>query len=157
MPSLTFIVAIVGTQIIAGIICLVGPKSLGAVPIGWAWTWIVLTISALMFMVLDVVKVYTFKFWSFELTAHLWPTKENKEKLQKRTVEKEVEGRVSVNIQKARKAFTVVRAKNAFTYVGRVSQWKREGKEGVPSYAAAVGDARRNEKEAVVAVDEKSG
>jgi H+-transporting ATPase len=114
MPSWTFIIAIIGTQIVAGIICLVGPHALEAEPIGWGWTFGVLGISAVMFMLLDIVKVYTYRTWSFNLVARLWPTPANKKVIQKRAAEKEILARVNDNMKKVRKAFRVVRANNSF-------------------------------------------
>ncbi|KAI8892227.1 hypothetical protein BC833DRAFT_612359 [Globomyces pollinis-pini] len=114
MPSWTFLIAIIGTQIIAGIITIVGPTYLKAVPIGYGWTLGVLGISLAMFMLLDIVKVYVFKFWSFEFTAMVWPTKAQKEKLAARKARKIVHDRVTKNIKKVKTAFRVIMAVNAF-------------------------------------------
>ncbi|KAI8892150.1 hypothetical protein BC833DRAFT_570403, partial [Globomyces pollinis-pini] len=62
-------IATIGTQIIAGIITIVGPSYLKAVPIGFGWTLGVLGISLAIFMLLDIVKVYVFNFWSVGFTA----------------------------------------------------------------------------------------
>jgi hypothetical protein len=47
----------------------------------------VLGISLVYFMFLDVVKVWIFRVWSFELTAKLWPTAARKCNLEKRKLE----------------------------------------------------------------------
>ncbi|KAI8902417.1 hypothetical protein BC833DRAFT_616706 [Globomyces pollinis-pini] len=114
MPSMTFLVAIIGTQIIAGIITIIGPEYLGAHPIGVGWTVGVLAISLVMFMLLDIVKVYVFKSWSFEFTARVWPTSAQKEKLAKKIARKIVVDRVTKNIKKAKKVLLLVKAVNAF-------------------------------------------
>ena len=114
-PSWFFTIAIVGTQIVAGVITIVGPEALEAHPIGWEWTLGVLACSAVIFMLLDVVKVYTFKVWSFELTAKLWPTPKQKEKLAKREARKIVVDRAEKNWCKVRKAARAINAASAFS------------------------------------------
>ena len=113
-PSWFFTLAIVGTQVVAGIICLIGPEALEAYPIGWQWTVGVLAVSAVIFMLLDVVKVYTFKLWSFELTAKLWPSQKHKEKLAKRQARQIINDRSAKNWKKVRKASKVIYAASAF-------------------------------------------
>lgn len=120
-PSWFFLLAILGTQVIAAIICLTGPAALSAYPIGWGWTIGVLAVSGVVFMLLDVVKVYTFKYWSFELTATLWPSPAHLKKLNKRKAEHAIKQRVDHNMKKVRNAFAVVRAHNAFSEAGRRS------------------------------------
>jgi H+-transporting ATPase len=114
MPSWIFTTAIIGTQIIAGIITLVGPSWLEAVPIGWGWTMGVLAVSLVMFMLLDVVKVYTFKIWSFELTAYLWPVPSRRQKLADRKEKAVLDARVKKNIGKLKRAVVVHSATRAF-------------------------------------------
>ena len=109
-PSWFFTLAIVGTQVVAGIICLIGPEALEAYPIGWEWTVGVLAVSAVFFMILDVVKVYTFKLWSFELTATLWPSQKHKEKLAKRKARQTIIDRSNNNWAKVRKATKAIYA-----------------------------------------------
>jgi H+-transporting ATPase len=113
-PSWVFLIAIIGTQIIAAIICLTGPAFLEAYPIGWAWTVGVLTVSLITFMLLDIVKVYTFKWWSFELTAKLWPSQSHGEKLTRRQARKQIDDRVKSNFSKVRKAVNTINAVHAF-------------------------------------------
>ncbi|KAJ3302468.1 hypothetical protein HDV03_004956 [Kappamyces sp. JEL0829] len=113
-PSWFFTVAIVGTQVIAGAITLWGPEFLQATPIGAAWTFGVLAISGVVFMLLDVVKVMTFKIWSFELTAKFWPTASRKEKLEARRLRRDALERVSVNTDKVRRAVHLINAADAF-------------------------------------------
>jgi H+-transporting ATPase len=114
MPSLVFLIAIIGTQVIAGAITLWGPTFLEAVPIGWGWTIGVLAISLVMFMLLDIVKVYTFKYWSFELTTKMWPSSSRKDKLASRKARKIVIDRAELNFKKIRRAVLVNSAVRAF-------------------------------------------
>jgi H+-transporting ATPase len=114
MPSIVFLTAIIGTQVVAGAITLLGPAFLEAVPIGWGWTLGVLAISLIMFMLLDVVKVYTFKYWSFELTTKLWPSASRKDKLAARQARKIVTDRAELNFKKLRRAVLVNSAVRAF-------------------------------------------
>jgi H+-transporting ATPase len=65
MPSLTFFTAIMGTQVLACVMSIVGVEVLQATAIGPAWGLGVLAVSMIMFMFLDVVKVLVFKYWSF--------------------------------------------------------------------------------------------
>jgi H+-transporting ATPase len=112
MPSWIFTTAIIGTQIIAGIITIVGPSWLEAVPIGWGWTMGVLAVSLVMFLLLDVVKVYTFKVWSFELTAKLWPVPSRREKLKVRKAQAILDERLHRNNAKAKKVLKCIIAAN---------------------------------------------
>lgn len=73
-PSAIFFWAIMGTQIFAMIMSVYGVEVLQAHPIGWVWGISVLSISCIVFMFLDVIKVMVFRYWSFELTVLLWPT-----------------------------------------------------------------------------------
>jgi H+-transporting ATPase len=102
-PSLTFTIAIVGTQIFAMFMSIYGIDVFEAVSIGWGWGLSVLCISGVMFMLLDVVKVMVIKNWSFELTAMLWPTPARRKELRKRQKEKVVKARVEKNVEKVRK------------------------------------------------------
>ncbi|KAJ3258680.1 hypothetical protein HK103_003469, partial [Boothiomyces macroporosus] len=115
MPSWTFLTAIIGTQIVAGIITLIGPDVFEATPIGPAWTFGVLGVSLLMFMLLDIVKVYTFKVWSFELVATLWPTPAHKAKLAKQQARRERLERIKVTLKKIKKIKALINAANAFS------------------------------------------
>jgi H+-transporting ATPase len=122
MPSWLFTTAILGTQVIAGVITLTGPQFLEAVPIGWGWTMGVLAVSLVMFMLLDVVKVYTFKFWSFELTASLWPVPSRREKLKQRKAKAILDARVNSNIAKLKRAVVLNSAARAFATYGEAKK-----------------------------------
>ncbi|KAF9928453.1 hypothetical protein FBU30_002355 [Linnemannia zychae] len=79
MPSPIFFIAIMGTQVFAMLICVYG--IIVGEAIGWIWGIAVIGISLVYFIFLDFVKVFIFKHWSFEFTAHMWPTKAHKTKL----------------------------------------------------------------------------
>ncbi|KAI9300126.1 plasma-membrane proton-efflux P-type ATPase [Cunninghamella echinulata] len=89
MPSWIFSVCIIGTQIVALFFSVYGVfgEAEGVAPCGYAWGFAVLGISLVYFMVLDVVKVYIFRSWSFELTAKLVPIKSRREKLSNRKLD----------------------------------------------------------------------
>jgi len=42
----------------------------------------VFVLSFLYFVLLDIVKVLMYKYWSFEVTAYLWPVPSRRAKLQ---------------------------------------------------------------------------
>ncbi|CAO3650557.1 unnamed protein product [Mucor hiemalis] len=89
MPHWIFTVCILATQVIALFFAVYGVfgEKEEVAPCGWAWGMSVLAISLVYFMVMDVVKVWMFKRWSFELTAKLSPTPKRKAKLAKRKAE----------------------------------------------------------------------
>ncbi|KAF7724963.1 hypothetical protein EC973_000544 [Apophysomyces ossiformis] len=91
MPHWIFAVCIIGTQIIALFFSVYGVfgESQGVAPCGYVWGLSVLAISLVYFMILDVVKVYIMRMWSFELTAKLVPTKSRRAKLSQRQMEAE--------------------------------------------------------------------
>ncbi|KAJ3160888.1 hypothetical protein HDU86_008250 [Geranomyces michiganensis] len=72
-PSLLFLTAIIGTQIIAMFMSIYGVSGLDAEPIGWGWGLGVMAVSLISFAFLDAIKVLVIRNWSFELTARLWP------------------------------------------------------------------------------------
>ncbi|PVU87701.1 hypothetical protein BB561_006210 [Smittium simulii] len=100
-PSLIFVTAILATQVFAMLICSIGIKGL-IQKIGFGWGFSLLAISLVYFMFLDVVKVYIMRFWSFELTVALWPTKSRRDKLEKKKVRAAILSRVTHNVNKLR-------------------------------------------------------
>ncbi|KAI8866307.1 ATPase, P-type, K/Mg/Cd/Cu/Zn/Na/Ca/Na/H-transporter, partial [Ramicandelaber brevisporus] len=102
LPSWTFTIAILGTQIFAMFISIYHvPKITYA--IGWGWGVSIIAVSLAYFMVLDVVKVFVIRSWSFELTAKLWPSKARKDKLAKRRADAIVNARIHTNLEKVKK------------------------------------------------------
>ncbi|ORZ10160.1 plasma-membrane proton-efflux P-type ATPase [Absidia repens] len=83
MPNWIFAVCIIGTQIVALLFSVYGVfgDAEGVAPCGWPWGLAVLGVSLVYFMILDVVKVYIFRYWSFEMTAKAVPVKSRREKL----------------------------------------------------------------------------
>jgi hypothetical protein len=73
-----------------------------------------MAVSSISFMALDVVKVMLIKNWSFELTAKLWPSNKNKEKLKTRQERASLLERVDNNVSKLRKAVLMSTAVAAF-------------------------------------------
>jgi len=96
-PSLVFFLAVFLTQVFAMFISVYGVL---ATPIGWPWSASVLTISLFIFMLLDIVKCWVFKHWTFEVTAKLWPTAERRKKLQHRAERAIIVQRVAKRIRK---------------------------------------------------------
>jgi H+-transporting ATPase len=100
LPSPIFAIVIIGTQIIALLMVIFGgltPK----VPAGQAI--VVLLISFIYFIILDVVKVQLFKYWSFEMTATLVPTQVRRTKLAARNATRAQQQRVWNSIDSVRK------------------------------------------------------
>ncbi|KAI8149681.1 plasma-membrane proton-efflux P-type ATPase [Fennellomyces sp. T-0311] len=89
MPHWIFFICVIGTQILALLFSVYGVfgEAHGVAPCGWAWGLAVLGISFVYFMILDVVKVYILRVWSFGLTATLCPTPGRKAKLASRVAE----------------------------------------------------------------------
>ncbi|KAF9956359.1 hypothetical protein BGZ72_002838 [Mortierella alpina] len=100
MPSPIFFIAVMGTQVFAMLICVYGV--IVGEAIGWLWGIAVIGISLVYFVLLDFVKVYIFKRWTFEFTAHAWPTKARKEKLAARRVRYIQQKRVWASIDNVR-------------------------------------------------------
>ncbi|KAI8872980.1 H(+)-ATPase [Ramicandelaber brevisporus] len=107
LPSITFTIAILGTQIFAMLMSIFGIPHITHA-IGWGWGWAIIGISLAYFMVLDVVKVFVIRTWSFEMTAKLWPTKARKEKLAKRRAEAIVQARIHANLEKIKEPMPTV-------------------------------------------------
>ncbi|KAL0076879.1 plasma-membrane proton-efflux P-type ATPase [Phycomyces blakesleeanus] len=115
MPHWLFFVCIIGTQIIALFFSVYGVfgEAEGVAPCGYGWGLSVLGISLVYFMILDVVKVYIFRFWTFELTAKLVPTQARLAKLTKRKADAEKEKHVAAlwgKMGRAIEAHTIVTA-----------------------------------------------
>ncbi|PVV03755.1 hypothetical protein BB560_001747 [Smittium megazygosporum] len=101
LPSMTFFVSVMATQVFAMVICSVGVPGV-VEKIGFGWGISLLLVSFIFFMVIDVVKVYIIRFWSFELIATIFPLEKNKKKLMKRRQRELVRKRVTGNVQKLR-------------------------------------------------------
>ncbi|KAF9364570.1 hypothetical protein BGX34_001117 [Mortierella sp. NVP85] len=100
MPSPIFFIAVMGTQVFAMLICVYGV--IVGKAIGWTWGICVILVSLFYFIILDFVKVYIFRNWSFEFTAHAWPSKERREKLAARKQRVIQQKRVWSSIDKVR-------------------------------------------------------
>jgi hypothetical protein len=81
---------------------------------GWAWGMGVLGISLVFFMILDVVKVWIFRSWSFEFTAKLWPSPTRKRTLAARQAEARRLEATTASWHKIGKIVEMHRVANAF-------------------------------------------
>jgi H+-transporting ATPase len=100
LPSISFFSAIMGTQVLAMVMSIYGVHWLQATAIGPAWGFGVLGISMVAFMFLDVVKVFVFKVWNYELTVLLWPTPGRRRTLAARKIEQDTKQRARRNWDK---------------------------------------------------------
>ncbi|KAG0257010.1 hypothetical protein DFQ27_005364 [Actinomortierella ambigua] len=112
LPSPTFSIVIIGTQIIA--LLMVGFGGLTpAIP--WLDACIILLISFVYFILLDFVKVWLFKIWSFELTAKLAPLPARTAKLAKRKAAVIQQERVWGSINQVRQVAVKAKVLAAFS------------------------------------------
>ncbi|KAI8617600.1 hypothetical protein BC830DRAFT_1166862 [Chytriomyces sp. MP71] len=128
-PSLTFILAVAGTQVFAMLMSIFGVRFFDATAIGWGWGVGVLAISTLMFMLLDIVKVMIFRHWSFELTVKLYPTKARKAILEGRMAKQEAKLRAKGNVTKVRKVLYISMGLVAFKKAAEAGTKKRSSHE----------------------------
>nr|CAG8487716.1 15457_t:CDS:2 [Entrophospora candida] len=123
LPSPTFFIAVMGTQVFAMFISIYGAFTEGG-GIGWAWGLSIITISLVYFVFLDFVKVAIFKYWSFELTARLWPSKSRKTKLRSRKLDASYQIRISRTVAKIRKVVIICKVLLAFEHAKKSSRKK---------------------------------
>ncbi|KAG0202581.1 hypothetical protein BGX28_004927 [Mortierella sp. GBA30] len=110
LPSPLFAAVIIGTQIVALLMVVFG----GLTPkIPFSQAIVILLISFGYFILLDVVKVWLFKIWSFELTATFVRTPARRKKLAERKAEKEKQKHVWQNIDLVREIVLKIRALEA--------------------------------------------
>jgi H+-transporting ATPase len=114
LPSPIFIAAILGTQVVAMLMSIFGLGEDTLYEIGWGWGCSIMAISLGYFILLDFVKVWIFRYWSFELTARLWPSPARRAKLARRRAEAIVEARVRANIDKVRNVVRICNVLLAF-------------------------------------------
>ncbi|CAM0138675.1 hypothetical protein VKS41_008406 [Umbelopsis sp. WA50703] len=116
MPSLIFTACIIGTQIVALFFSIYGVfgEAEEVAGCGWAWGMGVLGISLVFFMILDVVKVWIFRSWSFEFTAKLWPSPTRKRTLAARQAEARRLEATTASWHKIGKIVEMHRVANAF-------------------------------------------
>jgi H+-transporting ATPase len=114
MPSWTFFLAIMGTQIFAMLMSIFGVEFLQATAIGPAWGLGILGVSCIMFILLDIVKVAVFRYWNFELTVMLWPTPARRRILADRKAHQIRVGRAQKNWQKLRSVTKLATVSKAF-------------------------------------------
>lgn len=126
LPSPTFFVAVMGTQVFAMFISVYG---LLAEPVGWGWGAGVIGVSLAYFFVLDFVKTQLFKIWSFEMTAKLWPTPSRKQKLHDRHHQAAFQQKISRNVAKLRQVIIMSKVILAFRY--GVEQREKERKKTI--------------------------
>eukprot|EP00842_Homolaphlyctis_polyrhiza_P004157 jgi/Hompol1/4742/HPOL_000499-RA len=112
-PSVMFIVAVGGTQVFAMFMSIFGVDFLEAYSIGWGWGVGIMASSLFFFVLLDVVKVMVIQNWSFELTAKLWPSRAQVNKLRAREDRKLVLERVNINKKKIKKVISTISAAKA--------------------------------------------
>ncbi|KAJ3032463.1 hypothetical protein HDV00_007511 [Rhizophlyctis rosea] len=110
VPSWIFMAAIIGTQIIAMFMAIFGVHDLEAHAIGAGWGVGVMASSLVWFMVLDVVKVMTIRYWSFEFTAMVWPFGGRREELAKRQANRARLVKIHANFKKVRKVVLISQA-----------------------------------------------
>ncbi|KAJ1749898.1 hypothetical protein LPJ79_003335 [Coemansia sp. RSA 1821] len=118
LPSLTFTAAILATQVFAMFISIFGIKNL-TTAIGGGWGVSLLAVSLAYFVVLDAVKVFVFRMWSFELTVKLWPTRARKERLRHKKERLIIDERVRMNVARIRAISKAISAADAFAKAGR--------------------------------------
>ncbi|ORX43851.1 plasma-membrane proton-efflux P-type ATPase [Hesseltinella vesiculosa] len=108
MPHWIFALCIIGTQIVALFMSVYGVfgEREGVAPCGYGWGLSVLGVSLVFFMILDVVKVYIFRVWNFELTAKMVPVKSRREKLANRKLDDAKHDRVQQSWNKVSKLST---------------------------------------------------
>ncbi|KAI8875309.1 plasma-membrane proton-efflux P-type ATPase [Backusella circina FSU 941] len=96
IPHWIFTVCILGTQVLAFFFSVYGVFGDGekVAPCGWGWGCAVLGVSLVYFMFLDVVKVFFFRRWNFQLTANIARTPGRRRKLHDRFKEAEQRGRL---------------------------------------------------------------
>ncbi|KAI9179552.1 hypothetical protein H9P43_004880 [Blastocladiella emersonii ATCC 22665] len=120
-PSLLFTVAVGGTQVFAMVMSIIGWHDMDAEPIGVAWGFGIMGVSLAFMAFLDLVKVFIFKYWSFEFTARAWPVKSRTDKLAFRKVDDARKLRVKANWQKVRDLMPMFKVIAAFKSGGKAS------------------------------------
>jgi H+-transporting ATPase len=112
LPSMIFFLAVMGTQVFAMFMSWFGVKGL-TVAIGPAYSIGIIVVSLLYFVILDIVKVLVMRYWSFELTAKLWPSPARRKKLADRKANEIFMKRYRANVQKVRKVVVMMRVLSA--------------------------------------------
>ncbi|KAJ1934743.1 hypothetical protein GGF37_006255, partial [Kickxella alabastrina] len=87
--------------------------------IGAGWGISLIAVSLAYFVVLDAIKVFIFRIWSFELTVKLWPTRARKDQLRHRKERRVTEERVQGNVAKLRRISKAIYAVSAFKKAGQ--------------------------------------
>ncbi|RUS26900.1 hypothetical protein BC938DRAFT_483971 [Jimgerdemannia flammicorona] len=126
LPSPTFFVAVMITQVFAMLMSIYGlfGPSQGIEAVGWAWGVSVIGVSLTYFVVLDWVKVQIFRRWSFELTVKLAPMPKRVAKLEARKAEQIRKERIMGNWGRARSVMVMTGAVVGFK---RAVERKQEG------------------------------
>jgi MFS family permease len=84
------IATVLVTLIIPFFMCVFGVPGL-VTAIGWAWAFGITAYCLVLMVGCDVIKVLLYRYWSFQVTATLIPTKKNKEKLAQKNKSAEIE------------------------------------------------------------------
>lgn len=106
MPHWLFTVVILGTQVVAAVMSVTGVFGVHVFQsqsIEWYIGLGVLCVSGICTFFLDAVKVYFIRYWSFEVTARLWPVPARRAELARRKEKQLVQARVAATVDKVRK------------------------------------------------------
>ncbi|KAI8809307.1 hypothetical protein BJ742DRAFT_805824 [Cladochytrium replicatum] len=117
IPHWIFTVVIIGTQVIAVIMSATGVFGIGffgAGAIGWGPAILILLVSFVMTFFLDAIKVFVMRYWSFEMTAKLWPSPSRRRELARRKDRVIMLKRYKINIAKLRKVLAMANVIVAF-------------------------------------------
>lgn len=70
--------------------------------------------SVVVFVLLDLVKVLVYRYWCFEFTVRLWPTKARRDELSMRTVQSDLDNRVRERFSLLRRGMVMAAAVNSW-------------------------------------------
>ncbi|CAG8668914.1 21412_t:CDS:10 [Gigaspora rosea] len=113
LPSPLFVISIVGTQIFAMFMSIFGVLTEA---IGWAKSIVILAISLGIFVLLDFVKVFVFRYWSLELVTKIFPSKSRRAKVAARRERALTLEKFAESAKKLRKVLLMVRVIRAFRH-----------------------------------------
>ncbi|OZJ02639.1 hypothetical protein BZG36_04166 [Bifiguratus adelaidae] len=111
MPSVTFSIVIIGTQILALFFSVYGVFGAGeeVAPCGWGWGMATLGLSLIYFMILDYIKVIVFQKWNFAFTARVWPSNSRRRELARRNIDHERRERVMKSWKKVHQVVVIMK------------------------------------------------
>lgn len=140
-PSWLFIAAILGTQVFAMFISIFGVPGLTTAIGGW-WGVGIMLYSTVVFVLLDIVKAYIYRNWSYALTVKLFPLPSRVAELDRRNKANAASVRSRQNMTKVHAVANVISTASHWRNISVDYKMKPRQQQALPQQSVPMEDAK---------------